>query len=244
MEDNILLELKDIHVHHGGDTALNGISMYLNEGEVVVLIGTNGAGKSTTLKTIFGISSMKSGKILWHGKNIIPNPKEMVERGISYVPQDRGILKTLTVKENLEIGGYTVQSSSEVKRRIDEVLKMFPEFKEKMEKKSGQLSGGQQQMLAIARGLMTDPKVLLLDEPSLGIAPKVVKEVFKKIKEINDHEKTSIMIVEHNLKSISKIAHRAYVFDKGKIVAEGNTQKLMTSGILEKVFSTKKLAFS
>jgi branched-chain amino acid transport system ATP-binding protein len=236
MDKEFLLQLKDVHVHYGGVKALDGASVFVNEGEIVVLMGPNGAGKSTILKAIFGIAPIESGKILWHEKAVLPLAKEMVNRGVSYVPQGRKVFRSLTIKENLEIGAYTVANKNIITQRIAEVLELFPALKIKLNESSGNLSGGQQQMLAIARGLMTDPKVLLLDEPSLGLAPKVVKEVFEKIKEINEAHKTSIIIVEHNLKSVNEIAHRTYVLDKGKVVAEGVPTELMSSGILEKVF--------
>lgn len=232
----VLLKLEDINVYYGGLKALNGASVLIDEGEIIALMGPNGAGKSTVLKALFGITPMESGKVLWHEKAISPIPKEMIDRGISYVPQGRRVFSSLTVKENLEIGAYTVKSKNEVKERIEEVLTLFPALRSKLKEQSSHLSGGQQQMLAIARGLMTDPKVLLLDEPSIGLAPKIVKEVFQKIKEINERHRTSIIIVEHNLKSVNEIAHRTYVLDKGKVVAEGKPKELMDSGILEKVF--------
>ena len=231
-----LLELKDINVHYGGLVALNGASITVDEGEIVALMGPNGAGKSTILKALFGITPIHSGKVFWHEKEIKPIPKEMIDRGISYVPQGRRVFPSLTVRENLEIGAYTVDSKNEIKERIEGVIELFPALKPKMKELSGHLSGGQQQMLAIARGLMTDPKVLLLDEPSIGLAPKIVKEVFEKIREINEKHKTSIVIVEHNLKSVNSIAHRTYILDKGKVVAQGIPKELMDSGILEKVF--------
>lgn len=231
-----LLQLKDISVHYGGLIALNGASISVDEGEIVALMGPNGAGKSTILKALFGITPIYSGKVLWHENEIQPIPREMIDRGISYVPQGRRVFPSLSVRENLEIGAYTVDSKNEIKERIEEVLELFPALKPKIKDLSGHLSGGQQQMLAIARGLMTDPKVLLLDEPSIGLAPKIVKEVFEKIREINEKHKTSIVIVEHNLKSVNSIAHRTYILDKGKVVAQGLPKELMDSGILEKVF--------
>jgi branched-chain amino acid transport system ATP-binding protein len=236
MNKEVLLKLEDLHVQYGGLHALSGASVQIDEGEIIALMGPNGAGKSTILKALFGITPTTSGKVLWHEKEITPIPKEMIDRGISYVPQGRRVFPSLTVHENLEIGAYTVQSKNEIKERIAEVLELFPALKSKMGELSGHLSGGQQQMLAIARGLMTDPKVLLLDEPSIGLAPKIVKEVFQKIKEINEARKISIVIVEHNLKSTNAIAHRTYILDKGRVVAEGKPQELMDSGILEKVF--------
>lgn len=233
---DILLELKDIHVHYGGVHALDGASVQVDEGEVVALMGPNGAGKSTVLKAIFGIAPVYSGDVLWHGKKFMPVPHEVVERGIAFVPQGRRVFKYLTVEENLEIGGFVVKDKKELRRRMDEAMELFPALKAKRNAKSGTLSGGQQQMLAIARGLMVDPKVLLLDEPSLGLAPKIVKEVFQNIKQINERHKTAIVVVEHNIKSILDIVHRAYVLAAGKVAAEGKPQELLSSGVLEKIF--------
>ncbi len=230
-----LLKLDDIHVHYGGVKALNGASVAIDEGEVVALMGPNGAGKSTILKAIFGLAPIESGMISWEGLQFAPVSHEVVNRGIAFVPQGRRVFKHLTVYENLEIGGFNL-SSSERKERIENVLNLFPALRTKLKAKSGTLSGGQQQMLAIARGLMTDPKILLLDEPSLGLAPKIVKEVFAKIKEINQRRKTAIIVVEHNLKSLLEITTRAYVLDKGKVVAQGAPAELVNSKILEKVF--------
>ena len=236
MNEEILLKIDNLSVHYGGVKALDGASVQFDEGEIVALMGPNGAGKSTILKALFGLAPIESGKIYWHGKHISPIPKEMIDRGVSYVPQGRRVFSSLTVQENLEIGAYTVDSRNEIKERTSEVLDLFPILKTRLNVKSGHLSGGQQQMLAIARGLMTDPKVLLLDEPSIGLAPKIVKEVFEKIKHINEARKTSIIIVEHNLKSVNEIANRTYILDKGKVVASGKPEELMDAGILEKVF--------
>jgi len=234
-----LLQLKDINVHYGGVKALDGASVSIDEGEVVALMGPNGAGKSTILKAIFGLAPIESGEVFWQGQTFKPVSHEVVDRGISFVPQGRRVFKYLTVYENIEIGGWNIKSSSERKERIENVLNIFPALRAKLKAKSGTLSGGQQQMLAIARGLMTDPKVLLLDEPSLGLAPKIVKEVFAKIKEINEKRKTAIVVVEHNLVSLLEITDRAYVLDKGKVIAEGNPADLLQTNILEKVFLGK-----
>jgi len=236
MPSETLLQLKDVHVHYGGVKALDGASVGVDEGEVVALMGPNGAGKSTILKAIFGLAPIESGQVLWHGEAIKPISHEIVKRGIAFVPQGRRVFRHLTVKENLEIGGWVVKDKKLIRERIEEVVELLPALKAKLKAKSGTLSGGQQQMLAIARGLMTDPKVLLLDEPSLGLAPKIVKEVFERIKEIGEKRQIAIMIVEHNLKSLFAIAHRAYLLDKGKVVAEGVPKELHDSGTLEKVF--------
>lgn len=234
-----LLQVQNLHVHYGGVRALDGASVSIDEGEIVALMGPNGAGKSTVLKAIFGLAPIVSGILSWHKARVKPVSYEMVERGISFVPQGRRVFTHLTVEENLEIGGYVVRDKKELKRRIEEVMQTFPVLKHKRKRKSGQLSGGEQQMLALARGLVTDPKVLLLDEPSLGLAPKIVKEVFEKIKEINERHKTAIFVVEHNIKSLLQVVNRAYVLDKGKVVREGDPSTLIKSGILEKVFLGK-----
>lgn len=236
MKNEILLECKNVHVHYGGVKALDGASVSVDAGEVVALMGPNGAGKSTILKAVFGLAPIDSGEVLWEGRKFTPVSHEVVERGISFVPQGRRVFKYLTVRENLEIGGWGIKDKSERKERLENVLELFPALRAKLKAKSGTLSGGQQQMLAIARGLMTDPKVLLLDEPSLGLAPKVVKEMFQKIKEINERRKTAIVVVEHNIKSILEIVDRAYVLDKGKVVATDTPNNLIGTNVLERVF--------
>jgi branched-chain amino acid transport system ATP-binding protein len=232
-----LLELEDIHVHYGGVKALAGASVQIDEGEVVALMGPNGAGKSTVLKAMFGIAPIESGQVLWHGATVSPVSHEMVERGIAFVPQGRRVFKHLTVRENLEVGAYTVKDKKLIEQRLVDVLDLFPALKLKIKAKSGTLSGGQQQMLAIARGLMIDPKVLLLDEPTLGLAPKVVTEVFEKIKEINEKRKIAVVVVEHNLKSLMMIASRAYVMDKGKVAFSGSAKEVIESDILKTIFT-------
>ena len=234
-----LLELNNIHVHYGGVKALDGASVRINPGEVVALMGPNGAGKSTILKAIFGLAPIQSGTVSWEGQEFKPISHEVVRRGISFVPQGRRVFRHLTVLENLEIGGWDIPAHQR-KERIEQVLHLFPALHAKIKAKSGTLSGGQQQMLAIARGLMTDPKILLLDEPSLGLAPKIVSEVFAKIKEINERRGMAIVVVEHNLKSLLDITDRAYVLAKGRNVAEGEPQTLISSGIMEKVFLGKE----
>ncbi len=235
-QKEILLQLQNISVHYGGVKALDGVDISLDEGEIVALMGPNGAGKSTVLKAIFGLAPIHSGKVLWHQEPFSPIPWQVVQKGIAFVPQGRRVFPHLSVEENLEIGGFIIKDKKELKRRMEEVMEIFPILKQKRKAKSGTLSGGGQQMLAVARGLMTDPKVLLLDEPSLGLAPKIVKEVFAKIKEINEKHKTAIIVVEHNIKSLLGISHRGYILDKGKVVAKGPSQKLNESNILEKIF--------
>jgi len=235
-----LLRLKDVSVHYGGVHALQDANINIDEGEIIALMGPNGAGKSTVLKALFGIAPLASGKVVWHEKEVAPKAHEMVARGITYVPQGRQVFKSLTVYENLELGGYALANKSDLKNNIDEVLSFFPALKEKLQVKAGLLSGGQQQMLTIARGLVSDPKVLLLDEPSLGLSPKIVKEVFAKIKEINELRKIAIVIVEHSIKSVLEVAERAYVLSRGRVVLEKSSGDLMNSNDLEKVFLAQK----
>lgn len=237
--NDVLLQLKNISVHYGGVKALDDVSLSVNDGEVVALMGPNGAGKSTVLKAIFGLANPDQGRLYWQGKHITPLPYQMVNLGIAFVPQGRRVFRHLSVDENLDIGGYTLRNQSLIKQRKQEIFELFPMLKAKRKTKSGQLSGGQQQMLAIARGLMVKPKLLLLDEPSLGLAPKIVKEVFSLIKQINQNHKTAIVIVEHNLKSLLEIVDRAYVLDKGKVVASDSGHTIVNSDILEKVFLGK-----
>jgi len=237
MNTNILLQLNNIRVYYGGVKALDGISIKIDEGEIVALMGPNGAGKSTVLKAIFGLAPIESGDVFLNGNKINLKPHELVELGISFVPQGRRVFKHLTVLENIEIGGHAIKSKAVLNERIEEVLDIFPALKEKLNQKSGQLSGGQQQMVALARGLITAPKLLLLDEPSLGLAPKIVKEVFAKIREINEKRNTAIIVVEHNIKSLLEITNRAYVLDKGKLVSEGEGKTFLQNDTLEKVFT-------
>lgn len=239
MGKETLLKLQDISVHLGGIKALDNANVYIDTGEIVTLMGPNGAGKSTIFKTIFGLAPISSGKIFWHQQEIQPIPYQMAHRGISFVPQGRRIFRNLNVYENLEIGGFLIKNKKEIKERVSETLGLFPILKTKLNSKSSTLSGGQQQMLAIARGLITNPSLLLLDEPTLGLAPMVIKEVFEKIKEINERHKMAIIIVEHNIKSLLSISDRAYILDRGKIAFEGSPQQITDKNILRKIFMGK-----
>lgn len=240
MPKEILLQLKNVQVHYGGVKALDGVDVAIDEGEIVALMGPNGAGKSTILKAIFGLAPINSGNVLWHERPFAPVPHTMPGYGIVFIPQGRRVFPRLTVLENLELGGFVVKDKKELKRRIEEVIEIFPDLKAKIKSKAGALSGGQQQMLALARGLVSDPKVLLLDEPSLGLAPKIVKEVFAKIKEINERHKIAIMVVEHNIKSLLDIAHRVYLLDKGKVVFRGDAKDISGERAVQNFFLNAK----
>ncbi|OGM95104.1 hypothetical protein A2524_03390 [Candidatus Wolfebacteria bacterium RIFOXYD12_FULL_48_21] len=239
MQNEPLLQLKNVSVHYGGVHALDGVDIDIHEGELVALMGPNGAGKSTVLKAIFGITPLHAGHIIWRGEKVIPVPHKMARKGVAFVPQGRRVFQSLTVEENLDIGGIIVKDKDERHARKHDVMELFPVLKRKRNMKSGMLSGGEQQMVALARGLMIDPKVLLLDEPSLGLAPKIVKEVFEKIREINEVKHTAIIVVEHNIRSILDIAQTAYVLDKGKIAVGGDADVIAKSDILGKVFLGK-----
>jgi len=243
-----MLELNDIHTFYGPIEALKGITLKINRGEIVCLIGNNGAGKSTTLMTISGILKPKTGRISFIGSDISDMPPHsIVEMGISHVPEGRRIFPKLTVKENLEMGAYSksskfkVQSSkfkvqsSKFNVQFDKVYEMFPVLKERERQLGGTLSGGEQQMLAISRALMSDPKLLLLDEPSLGLAPIIVSRIFKAIQEINK-EAVTILLVEQNAHAALNLSSRGYVLENGRIKMHGQGKDLLNSEDVKKAY--------
>jgi len=232
-----LLEAKNINASYDTLEVLESVSVSIDESEVVALIGPNGAGKSTVIKTLFGVVELDDGKLWYKKDELDPVVSEMVERGISYVPQGRQIFTSLTVQENLEIGGYAISKAKIREKRIQNALTLFPDLKEKINDRAGSLSGGQQQMLALARGLVPDPDILLLDEPSLGLAPKLVKDVFAKIKNINEEHGTSFLVVEHNIPSLFSAVDNVYVLQGGKVVASGSPQDVKDSGVFDTVFA-------
>ncbi len=222
----MLLEVNDLNVYYGAIHALQGISFTVNEGEIVSLIGANGAGKSTTLRTVSGLLRPRKGYIKFKGQDITMTPAEqIVTLGISQVPEGRKIFAPLTVRENLEMGAYTRSDPAEIEQSMQRVFTSFPRLKERISQLGGTLSGGEQQMLATGRGLMSLPTLLLLDEPSMGLSPILVEEIFRIIKEINS-QGTSILLVEQNALMALSIAHRAYVLETGRIVLEGDARKL------------------
>ena len=224
-----MLELRDIHTNYDHIQALRGISLTVREGEIVALIGANGAGKSTTLNTISGIAKAAKGAVLYNDKNITKSSTHsIVKGGIVQVPEGRAILTTLKVIENLELGAFIRKDSQQIKNDIKSVFSRFPILEKRANQLAGTLSGGEQQMLAIGRALMAKPKILLLDEPSMGLAPLVVKGIFSIIREINE-EGTSILIVEQNAKMALKISNRGYVLETGRIVLEDSSASLLTN---------------
>jgi branched-chain amino acid transport system ATP-binding protein len=222
-----MLEIKNLIVNYGAITALHGISMFVKPGSIVTLIGANGAGKTTTLKTISGLLKPRGGEIFYHGKNIAGRPPhEIVQLGISHVPEGRMIFANLTVMENLQMGAYLQRDKKIVRRELEFVFAMFPRLQERARQIAGTLSGGEQQMLAIGRALMSRPKLLLLDEPSLGLAPLLVKTIFEKIVEINRRQGITILLVEQNARLALEISHFGYVLETGKIILQDDSAAL------------------
>ena len=222
-----MLIVKDLHVYYGGIHAIKGISIEVADGAIVTLIGANGAGKSSTLRSIAGLIKQKSGSMTFNDVDISKlSPEKIVESGIVLVPEGRKIFPNLTVMENLMLGAYLRKDDEGIKRDLEQVFELFPRLKERSWQKGGTLSGGEQQMLALGRALMSDPKLIMMDEPSLGLAPILVKEVFDIIKKINAQGKT-ILLVEQNAFAALNLTHYAYVLEVGEIVLEGSGEELI-----------------
>ena len=223
----MMLELQDLTVSYGGIQALKGISLQVGEGEIVTLIGANGAGKSTTLRTISGLEKPQSGKILYNGVDITGKPsKYMVQNGLILVPEGRLIFPDMTVLENLKIGAY-LRRDRDIDKDIQHMYELFPRLKERSWQMAGTLSGGEQQMLAVGRALMSRPKLLMMDEPSLGLAPLVVRDIFSIIRTIRDSGVT-VLLIEQNANAALKVADRGYVLETGRIALEGTGQQLLS----------------
>lgn len=231
-----ILSVENITVYYDMVLALDGISLNVKDGEIVALIGPNGAGKSTALKAVCGLVSLKSGQVLFNGKIINgKQPFELVKEGLSLVPEGRRVFPTMTVFENIEMGAFTLRDRNGLKENIERVFHLFPVLKERRKQRAGTLSSGEQQMLAIARALMLSPKLLLLDEPSLGLSPNFVATVFEKIKEINK-DGTTVLLVEQNARMALEYSDRAYVFKIGKIAFEGQAKDLIETDEVRKSF--------
>ena len=232
----IMLKIDNIHVYYGAIHALKGVSLEVKAGEIVTLIGANGAGKSTTLRTVSGLLAPKSGGISFLGENIAGMPAhEIVKRGISQVPEGRRIFAEMSVQENLEMGAFTRKDKAGVEKDFEIVYNRFPRLKERRKQQAGTLSGGEQQMLAMGRALMSRPKLLLLDEPSMGLAPLLIKEIFSIIEDIN-REGTTVLLVEQNANMALSIAHRAYVMETGRITLQGAAKDLAASEDVRKAY--------
>jgi branched-chain amino acid transport system ATP-binding protein len=232
-----LLVLENIHSYYGHIHALHGIDLSVNEGEIVTLIGANGAGKSTTLRTISGMIIPRSGSIQLKGKVITGlKPHEIVNLGVGHVPEGRGIFPRLTVRENLEMGAYTIVDREEIRKRMEQVFQLFPRLAERINQKGGTLSGGEQQMLATARGLMLKPQILLMDEPSMGLAPVLVEAIFEVIKDLNEKDGTTILLVEQNALMALSIADRGYVLQTGNIVLSDTAENLKKNEMVRRAY--------
>ena len=224
-----LLEIHDASVHYGGIAALRGISLRVEEGEIVALLGSNGAGKTTTLRAISGLVRPSSGEIFFSGANLRKlSPDAVVRAGIGHAPEGRRIFSRMTVRENLELGAYTVRSAAQVSERTAYVLEAFPRLRERFAQKAGTLSGGEQQMLAIGRALMSGPRLLMLDEPSLGLSPVLVQTIFRVIAEIHARG-TTVLLVEQNAYQALRIATRGYVLENGAVRFEGSGAALLAN---------------
>jgi len=231
-----MLEVKDLKVSYGMIEAIKGISFEVNQGEIVSLIGSNGAGKSTTLRTISGIKPAKSGQILYEGQDILKsNAMKIVKAGISQVPEGRHVFKGMSVKENLLMGAYTRKDRDGLKEDMEKSFEYFPIIKDRLNQDAATLSGGEQQMVAMARALMAKPKLLLLDEPSMGLAPLFIQQIFNIIEEINAAG-TTVLLIEQNAKQALSISDRAYVMETGKILLSGSGQELLTSEKVQEAY--------
>lgn len=231
-----MLEVKDLEVYYGVIQALKGISFDVEQGDIVALIGANGAGKTTTLHTITGLLNAKAGKIIYDGKDIthIPGYK-LVSMGIAHVPEGRRVFATLSVLQNLMMGAYTRRDKNEIEETLKMIYKRFPRLEERKNQLAGTLSGGEQQMLAMGRALMSDPKVIMLDEPSMGLAPILVEEIFTIIQHLHESG-TTILLVEQNAQAALSVADRGYVLETGKIVASGTGAELLVSPAIKKAY--------
>ena len=232
----MLLELTDISVRYGAVVALDKVSVGVEKSEVVAVMGPNGAGKSTVLKAVMGLAPVVGGSVYWRERPLAAATHEIVKEGIAFVPQGRRVFTHLTIEENLDMGCLHLNDRAEKERRLESVMELFPILRQKRGDMASQMSGGQQQMLALGRGLMAAPELLLLDEPTLGLAPIIVTEVFQKIAEISERLQTTILIVEHNIKGVLSIVDRAYVLDKGHVAHNGSPESIRETNILTDVF--------
>jgi branched-chain amino acid transport system ATP-binding protein len=231
-----MLKVNEINVYYGNIQALKGVSLEVKEGEIVTLIGANGAGKSTLLKTLSGLLKPKSGTIQYLDGSISGKaPQSIVKTGISHVPEGRRVFANMSVEENLELGAYLRKNTKEIRKDMEHVYELFPRLQERRKQISGTLSGGEQQMLAMGRAIMAKPKLLLLDEPSMGLAPLMVKNIFQIIEKIN-REGTTILLVEQNANMALSIADRAYVIETGKVVVSGSASELQSSEQIKKAY--------
>ena len=234
-----MLEIKDLHVSYGGIQALRGVSLNVPDGKIVTLIGANGAGKSTLMRTISGLVKAQSGSILWNGQELLGKPiDQIVASGIAMSPEGRRVFADLTVLENLKIGAYLRKDKAETEKDLEWVYSLFPRLRERSWQSAGTLSGGEQQMLAVARALMSRPKLMMMDEPSLGLAPLIVRDIFQIIREINKQGVT-ILLIEQNANMALHTADRGYVMETGEIILEGAGRELLENPVIREAYLGK-----
>ena len=231
-----MLEVKDLQVYYGMIHAIKGVSFHVNEGEIIALIGANGAGKTTILHTITGLLAPKGGQVVFEGKDITKTPAhKIVELGMAHVPEGRRVFAQLSVYQNLKMGAYTRSDKNEIEESLEMVYKRFPRLEERKNQMAGTLSGGEQQMLAMGRALMSKPRIILMDEPSMGLSPILVNEIFDIIQSVSASG-TTVLLVEHNAKKALAIADRAYVLETGKISLDGNAKDLLNDDSIKKAY--------
>jgi len=239
-----MLRLQNVNTFYGDIHVLKNVTLHVAEGEIVALIGANGAGKTTLLTTISGITAAASGAVIYHGEDITCDPPDrIVRKGIAHVPEGRQIFGPLTVRDHLQLGAYIryrLESTQRIEQDIERMLALFPRLRERLHQYAGTLSGGEQQMLAIARALMSRPRVLLLDEPSMGLAPLVVQEIFKTIVRLRDEQRTTVLLVEQNAQAALGCADRGYVVETGKIMLEGTAQYLRENHDVQRAYLGKQ----
>lgn len=231
-----MLEIKDLVVSYSGLPVLQGVSLKVDEGQAVSVVGANGAGKSTLLKAIMGRAKISSGQVIFRGENLSRlRTEQIVWRGLVYVPEDRKLFKPLSVEENLKLGAFIIDDEVELAGRLEYVYELFPRLKERLKQAAGSLSGGEQQMLAIGRGLMSGPKLLMLDEPSLGLAPLMVSEVFETVRKLR-HEGLTVLLVEQNVREALELTDQGYILQTGRIRQEGPSKGLLKSDMVREAF--------
>jgi len=230
-----MIEVRDLIVKYGGITALQGISLNIPEGKIVSMVGANGAGKSTTINAISGMVKKVSGSISFKGKELSLPPQQIVKLGVVQVPEGRKIFSGISVKENIILGGYLIKDKVKIEASLERIYKLFPILEKRRNQGGGTLSGGEQQMLAIARALMSEPKILLMDEPSLGLAPRLILDIFRLIQDLHDNGLT-ILLVEQNARKALSISDYAYILETGRIIAEGSGKDLSEDAIIKKAY--------
>ena len=231
-----MLEVKDLHVYYGMIQAIKGVSFHVDQGEVIALIGANGAGKTTILHTVTGLLSPKKGSVVFEGQEVTKIPAhKIVSLGMAHVPEGRRVFAELSVYENLKMGAYTRKDKSEIEENLQKIYERFPRLKERKNQMAGTLSGGEQQMLAMGRALMSQPKIILMDEPSMGLSPILVNEIFDIIQEVSKSG-TTVLLVEQNAKKALSIADRAYVLETGRIALEGRAEDLLRDDSIKKAY--------